>query len=78
MKNWLIIKWYDFLVFIGIRLSDDWILLKAIEKIESKNTAKKIFTLAAIIKIKFGTVNNQKTINKINEFVKNETQQIRT
>ena len=68
MRNWLSIKWDEFLVFLGLRLPDEWLLLQAIKKVTDHATAKQAFTVMVIIRLTYGTKCTKENIKRIIEY----------
>ena len=58
-------KYDQFLQFLGLRIHNEWLLLRAIEREHGEEEAKALFASAIILGLKYGVKNNKQTIDKI-------------
>lgn len=65
LRLFLVAKHKQFLQFLGLRLTDEWFLLRAIQREHGMEEAKALCAAAVILGLKYGTKNNTQTVNKI-------------
>lgn len=58
-------KYDHFLQFLGLRIHNEWLLLRAIEREHGEEEAKALLASAIILGLKYGVKNNKQTIDKI-------------
>lgn len=64
-KMFLIGKYDQFLQFLGLRVSNEWLLLRAIHREYGEKEAKNLYAMGIILGLKHGTKNNNRTVEKI-------------
>ena len=58
-------KYDQFLQFLGLRIPNEWLLLRAIHREYGEEEAKELYAASIILGLKYGVKNNKQTINKI-------------
>lgn len=66
-KWWLFLrgKYDQLLQFLGIRITDEWLLLRAIHREYGEEEAKSLYAASIILGLNCGTKNNKQTIDRI-------------
>lgn len=65
IKYFILGKYHEFLRFLGIELSTEWLLIRAIHWKCGEEKAKELLAVSILLELRYGNKNNKQTIKAI-------------